>query len=140
MLSTCTIMHIQMATKSIKSAPTWLKQVAALCERHRGAVMAQQPLSAFGNLEAVDWVLQHAMIEAGPADLKEFSEQRPTVFDILSSCHRYRPALVALQRSMLAQTETGALSSADAAAQLFDRIAPNSDAIKQEIIRQHTPA
>jgi hypothetical protein len=102
--------------------------------------MANQPIAAFANPEAVDEVMQRALITTGPAELQEFSEQRPTVFDVLSSCHRYRPALVALQRSMLLQTEAGALSIGDAAAQLFDRIAPNSAQIKQEIIKQHTPS
>ena len=126
--------HIEHATASAfeRCTTAELKALAKACDEHRGAVMATLPLSAFVNLDAVDLVMQATMVARGPAELRGFSEERPTVFDIFSSCHRYRPELVAMQRGMLLRTENGSLTIADAAATIFDRIAPNSHEIKQE--------
>lgn len=131
--------HIEPATAKALACCTTpaLQEMAAACEKHRGPVMAALCVSEFENPDVLDLVMQNAMVKYGPEELRSFSEQRPTVFDVLSSVHRYRPALVAMQRKMLVATERGTLSSGDAASKIFDSIAPNSQAIKDEIIRQH---
>jgi hypothetical protein len=71
-----------------------------------------------------------------PTTIKTLAEERPSVFDILSSTYRYKAELIEVQRKMMAQMETGRVSEKEAYFNVFMNTHPNSKRIVADLQRQ----
>lgn len=70
---------------------------------------------------------------ACPELIKRVSLDRPSVFDLLCSKHRFRPDLFALQRKLLLQLEDKTISEQDAFDNIFKTMIPNSSTIIKDL-------
>lgn len=68
----------------------------------------------------------------------DLSEQRPSVFNILTSCHKYDPAMVQIQRDNLRKVEQKELTSSTAYYETFKDTVPDSAQIIRDLQREAT--
>jgi hypothetical protein len=64
-----------------------------------------------------------------PNEVRQLIDERPTVFDILSSAFRYDANNIELQRRMLQRVRGGHLELGKAMFEMFKEVVPNSDRI-----------
>ena len=87
---------------------------------------------------ALDDAVKGAILQDAqcPQNIKTLAEERPSVFDILSSTYRYKADLIEVQRKMMAQMETGRVSEKEAYFNVFMNTHPNSKRIVADLQRQ----
>ena len=93
--------------------------------------------SAFKDPETIDEKLKELILGVDcPADIRKLAFDRPSVFDILCSHYRYRPALIKVQRNLLRSVRSGQLSSQQGYYEYFRKIHPNSDTIIRDLQKE----
>lgn len=71
-----------------------------------------------------------------PTMIKNFSINRPTAFDILSSCYRYDKNLTAIQKSLMKKIEKMDITDKDSYFECFKETVPNSGVIIKDLQKE----
>lgn len=83
--------------------------------------------------ELKDTILRHKNC---PESVIRLSKERPSVFDVLASAHRYRPDLLEIQKTVLAEVRSGELEGSKGYFECFMRTLPDSDRIIRDLQRE----
>jgi hypothetical protein len=104
----------------------------------RAQVAVHLPAYATKAPNVQDDLIKEAILNdpACPEYIKTLSLDRPTVFDILCSHTRYKPEMIAIQRGILEQVQSGRMESSKGYYEVFKKLVPNSNAVLQGLRQQ----
>ena len=115
-----------------------MKVIAPKIVEGRMDVMRTMTVKDFVDPEKLDDGIKDAILrQKGCLEtITQLSIDRPSVFDILGSCYRYKPQLVAIVRSSLEQVRTGRASQQEGYYNAFCGIMPNSRQIIRDLQKE----
>jgi hypothetical protein len=114
---------------------------------HRLEIMRSMTVKDFRDPEKIDDGIKDAILrqKGCPEAIVKLSKERPSVYDLLASTHRYKPELIELQRNIIKKVSKGKLSKREGYYECFKGTLPNSSQIirdlqKEAMANQSKPA
>lgn len=88
--------------------------------------------------DKIDTIIKETILKDSgcPEAVRALSEERPSVYDILTSCHKYDPAKIQIFREMLSKVEKKEITSSTGYYETFKQIVPNSAQIIRDLQKE----
>lgn len=135
-LSTCEPEYLSQVRERIAQKGPNVKFIGEMVKEYRSDIMKTFTVNDFENPDVIDNGLKDLILREAscPENITKLSKERPSVFDIYASCHKYNPNFVSLAVK-LQNEKTSAKSGMDYY-EYFKRIHPNSKNIIRDLRMQ----
>lgn len=119
-------------------AKSVMDHVVNTMETHRKKVMSGFQPAEFSDPGTIDDKVKDMLLTSDDCEesVTRLSKERPSVFDVVASSHRYRPADIDKVRNIMERREKGLVGEDESFYELFKIIVPNSKQIIADLQKQ----